>query len=345
GRAAPLLVSHRARVSAARGAAAPRARGGARRQDRPLHAAARRVRRPVPDAVVVLEGHAPEDSDRGRGAPQPADRRARRAVLRARRQRGARAEGVRSRAGRRGPDRRLQLARPRGRGAGVLARDHPERRAHGRPRFGRAAARDARAAVARRGLRQPRARRGRRPPIACAARRDEGMRLLFRTFVAQFAAGETVTSDLQMRRAAAGLVATVITPGLLLLLEVFPDYQSAVVRVHAHRAPPGLIDDRLEWVVLMLCAYSMATVGLVATFAWDALAFDRRDASVLGPLPIAGRTIITAKLAALAALLLGTAAAVNGLNAFVFAFETSDLLGARALVAHGVGILVRSEEH
>ncbi|HZP47059.1 MAG TPA: hypothetical protein VFB07_00895 [Vicinamibacterales bacterium] len=166
------------------------------------------------------------------------------------------------------------------------------------------------------------------------------MRLLFRTFVAQFAAGETVTSDLQMRRAAAGLVATVITPGLLLLLEVFPDYQSAVVRVHAHRAPPGLIDDRLEWVVLMLCAYSMATVGLVATFAWDALAFDRRDASVLGPLPIAGRTIITAKLAALAALLLGTAAAVNGLNAFVFAFETSDLLGARALVAHGVGILV-----
>ena len=163
------------------------------------------------------------------------------------------------------------------------------------------------------------------------------MTLLVRTFLAQFLNSETVTSETQTRQAMAGVLAFLVTPGLLLLLEVFPDYQAVVIRVHAHRLAAGLIDDRLEWIVLMLCTYSMVTVGLVAAYAWDALTFDRRDALVLGPLPIRGRTIVAAKLGALAVLVLGASIAVNSLNAIVFALETSDLLGARALVSHMVG--------
>ena len=42
----------------------------------------------------------------------------------------------------------------------------------------------------------------------------------------------------------------------------------------------------------------MVTVGFLAVLEWDALAFNRRDAKVLGPLPLPGSTIIGAKLAA-----------------------------------------------
>jgi len=56
-------------------------------------------------------------------------------------------------------------------------------------------------------------------------------------------------------------------------------------------------------------------MGVIAAFTWDALGFDRRDAMVLGPLPVGGATIISAKLTALAALLLSGAALVNAMTA------------------------------
>jgi len=163
---------------------------------------------------------------------------------------------------------------------------------------------------------------------------------LLRTFIAQFFTTETMTSDVQMRHAVAGVIAFVLMPGILLLLQVFPDYQTTVIRVHAHRAPPGLIDDRLEWIVQMLSVYSMMTIGLVSAVSWDALTFDRRDAMVLGPLPVPGPTIVLAKLSALAAIVLGTSATINLVNGFFFAFETSDLLGVRALMLHLAGFAV-----
>ena len=66
------------------------------REDRSISRAARNLRRPLSDAVVVLEGHAAEDSHRRRRAPQPAHRHPRRAVLGSRRHRRPRAEGVRA---------------------------------------------------------------------------------------------------------------------------------------------------------------------------------------------------------------------------------------------------------
>lgn len=177
------------------------------------------------------------------------------------------------------------------------------------------------------------------------------MKLLFRTFVAQFFTSETVTSDVQMRQAMIWVLAFILTPCLLLLINVFPQFQYLVIRVGRIHPPPGVItratfvrnlmaEDMLEWAVAMLVGYSAVTVGLVTVFVWDTLAFDRRDAMVLGPLPLRNSTMIMAKLAALAALLLGSSMAVNTLNALVFAIETSDQLGFGALVGHFVGCLV-----
>ena len=157
---------------------------------------------------------------------------------------------------------------------------------------------------------------------------------LFRTFFEQLFTSEWVTSDDQLRTAIVGVLAFVLTPGVVLLLEVFPEYQSAVIRAKVLHAPAGLIDDLLEWIVLTLVTYSMVAVGLVTTAVWDALTFDRRDAMVLGPLPVPGRTIVLAKLAALTAFLLGACLVVNLLNAVVFAVETTDQFGAKALVLH-----------
>ena len=55
----------------------------------------------------------------------------------------------------------------------------------------------------------------------------------------------------------------------------------------------------------------MITTGLLTVFIWDTLVFDKRDAMVLGPLPLRGPTIVGAKLAALATFLVGAALAVN----------------------------------
>ena len=66
----------------------------------------------------------------------------------------------------------------------------------------------------------------------------------------------------------------------------------------------------------------MITTGLLTVFIWDTLVFDKRDAMVLGPLPLRGTTIVAAKLAALATFLVGTALAVNVTSGVPFAFVT-----------------------
>ena len=182
-------------------------------------------------------------------------------------------------------------------------------------------------------------------------RRPQPFRVLFRTFIEQFFTSESVSSDVQLRQTIIAVLAFILTPCLLILLSVFPQFQLLVIRVGRVQLPPGVIvratavrnlmaEDMIEWIVGILVGYSMITVGLIAVFAWDALTFDRRDAMLFGPLPVRGRTIILAKLAALAAFLLGASMSVNTLNAAVFAVETSDQSGAVALVGHFAACLV-----
>ena len=175
--------------------------------------------------------------------------------------------------------------------------------------------------------------------------------VLFRAFFAQLFASESATSDVQLRQAMMWVLAFILTPCLLILVQVFPQFQLLVIRIGRVHPPPGVIvratavrnlmaEDMLEWTIQILSGYSMVTVGMIAVFVWDALSFDRRDAMVLGPMPIRGSTIIMAKLAALTAFLLGSSAVVNMLNAFVFAFETSDQFGFVTMLRHFVGCLV-----
>jgi hypothetical protein len=100
--------------------------------------------------------------------------------------------------------------------------------------------------------------------------------------------------------------------GLLVSLGVFVTFLRCVEYLGAFVQPPGTaalsaLSDRFLFI-----AGSMAVSALGALMVWNALALETRDAAVLGPLPIAARTIARAKLAA--AVVFGTVLAVS-LNA------------------------------
>ena len=139
---------------------------------------------------------------------------------------------------------------------------------------------------------------------------DTPFKLLWRTFVEQFAANESATSDMQMRRAIIGVITFLVMPGLFLMMRTMSGYEMMVM-VARHRNMPHLIEVFLAQMAVLFVSYSMISIGLLTVFIWDTLVFDKRDAMVLGPLPLRGSTIVGAKLAALATFLVGTAVAVN----------------------------------
>lgn len=75
---------------------------------------------------------------------------------------------------------------------------------------------------------------------------------------------------------------------------------------------------------------SSATIGvsgLFAVFAWNAVFPDKRDCLVLGPLPIHRRTMILARLAAVATALGGIIVAIDSFTGLYFAFSATTLAG------------------
>ncbi len=165
-------------------------------------------------------------------------------------------------------------------------------------------------------------------------------KILWRVFVTQFAANESATCDMQMRRAIIGVVTFLITPGVFLIGKTMTSFELTLL-IARHNNMPRLIETYHAQVAVLFVAYSMITTGLLTVFIWDALVFDKRDAMVLGPLPLRGRTIISAKLAALATLLVGTALAVNVTSGLPFAFVTGGPEGhiLRHLAGHWAGTI------
>jgi len=151
-------------------------------------------------------------------------------------------------------------------------------------------------------------------------------KILWRLFVEQFAANESATSDMQMRRAIIGVIAFLVTPGLFLMFKTMSGYE-LMVMIARHRNTPQIIETFLAQMAVLFVSYSMISTGLLTVFIWDTLVFDKRDAMVLGPLPLRGLTIVGAKLAALATFLVGTALAVNVLSGVAFGWVTGALEG------------------
>ena len=152
--------------------------------------------------------------------------------------------------------------------------------------------------------------------------------VLFREFFAQFFASESATSDHHVRQAIIGVLAFLITPGFLFPLQLSGAFEFAAIRF------PAMLDPLIRLVTTIFITYGIVSIGVIAAFTWDSLGFDRRDAMVLGPTPVGGATIVTAKLAALAALLLAGAAMVNVTAGFSFALLASNHSGVTSVVRY-----------
>ncbi len=165
-------------------------------------------------------------------------------------------------------------------------------------------------------------------------------RILWKAFLEQFVANESTTSDLQMRRAIIGVVTFLVMPGLFLMMRTMSSYE-LTLKVAEARNMPELIETRLAQMAVLFVSYSMVTTGVLTVFIWDTLVFDKRDSMVLGPLPLSGMTIVSAKLAALATFLLGTALVVNVTSGFPFALVTGATEGhfVRHLAGHLTGTI------
>ena len=165
-------------------------------------------------------------------------------------------------------------------------------------------------------------------------------KILWRVFVEQFAANESATSEVQTRRAIIGVITFLVTPGLFLMMKTMSGFEMMVM-VARHRNMPQLIEGFLAQMAVLFVSYSMISVGVLTVFIWDTLVFDKRDAMVLGPLPLRGSTIVAAKLAALATFLVGTALAVNVVSGLSYGWVTGTLDGRilRHLAGHWSGTI------
>lgn len=91
--------------------------------------------------------------------------------------------------------------------------------------------------------------------------------------------------------------------GVLILINVFRTIGFLFFEVGNPSVDPAslitVIWQREQWLVSTM----MLVTGLIAVVSWDAIFPDRRDAMVLGPLPVRPGTILAAKVAACAAVL------------------------------------------
>jgi hypothetical protein len=144
--------------------------------------------------------------------------------------------------------------------------------------------------------------------------------ILFRAFFARFFASETVTSDIRLRQTMIWVLAFLVTPGFILLIQLFPAFQAVVIRAKRF-GMPGLVDDWLEWIVFVFVTYSMVTVGLIAVFVWDNF------------MPLATRALVAVPVAVAAAVLVSVISFGRVMQHAVSRPGTAGRFPARALRA------------
>ncbi|HTK30139.1 MAG TPA: hypothetical protein VL309_11325 [Vicinamibacterales bacterium] len=151
---------------------------------------------------------------------------------------------------------------------------------------------------------------------------------LARAFFAQFFVSEQGLSDDEHRKAMCGVMAFLITPGFLIPFQLSGAFELAYLRF------PDMVEPLTRLLATIFLTYSIVAVGVVAALVWDGLSFDRRDAMVLGPLPVPGPLVVRAKLAAMAVLLVLLATGVNVITALPFAAVASSHKTAAAFGRH-----------
>ncbi len=163
--------------------------------------------------------------------------------------------------------------------------------------------------------------------IGVGSERDQ-FRVLFRTFLKGLFENDLVPETVDLRQSALWLAAVFMIPPAVFALFLSLSYGSWMTDQElALRSVPQK---------LYFIGYSMAAVGFVTVLVWDKLFPDRRDATMVGSLPIRTRTIVFARLAALVAVVVGFAMVVNLPGTVLFSLVAGGYLPLEAFLRYPV---------
>jgi hypothetical protein len=170
---------------------------------------------------------------------------------------------------------------------------------------------------------------------------DDAMtfRLVTRLFLRRLIDNDLISPHADRHQSLAVLFGFVVTLAVFVTFFLSTPYLSAFIQLPGPAALSALSDR------FLFIAGSITISALGALMVWDALALEARDAAILGPLPIAARTITHAKLAA--AILFGAllTVALNAVPSMLYpAFLTVNIRGIagatilRLIAAHATTV-------
>jgi hypothetical protein len=142
------------------------------------------------------------------------------------------------------------------------------------------------------------------------------VRLLARTFFARMFESEMFSSPVSATYAVVWLLAALATPGVMISASQYYFY------AHARTFTPETQDRILFVSQVFHVDFAMAIAAVVTMLVWTSLAPDRRDAFILGPLPISAGEAARARLISIGGFFTMFAAAVSIPTAFAFTFVT-----------------------
>jgi hypothetical protein len=164
-------------------------------------------------------------------------------------------------------------------------------------------------------------------------------------FFSRFFAGDSVSSESDMRLGIGGILAFLAIPGAFLSILLFPKYSSLIrwmMGIRRFDFDTASIPDKY-----MMITLTMVITGIVAVIKWDALFPDRLDYANLAPLPIGARRLFLAKFIALLLFVSLFTLVLNAVSTIFFplvvmADESSAGLWLRFAMAHVVATVAGS---
>ncbi len=135
--------------------------------------------------------------------------------------------------------------------------------------------------------------------------------VLYRDFLRRIIDLDVLSAQGEIEKLLVQFAAMLAAFNFTFMVVVGPKYLGARPGAH-HASFLGELD--------FLGATTMAIAGLFAVLAWNTVLPDRRDALILGLLPVRTRTVFAAKAAAVASVLAGAVVALNIFSGFTYPF-------------------------
>jgi hypothetical protein len=156
---------------------------------------------------------------------------------------------------------------------------------------------------------------------------------LTRAFLVRFFESEITTGTDDLKRSFFWLLAALAIPGMFIPWIMAFQWQ---LMAFIEGAEAVRIASRAEKTFYL--GYSMIASGVITLIAWSSLLPDRRDTLILGTLPVRARTVVIAKIGALAAYVGLVAAGTHAVGAVFWGLVLGDAVGPifslRGIVAH-----------